>query len=127
MFFPTVSVMVARFSSVTFSFSSNFSSSASSSSSSSSSAFLWLSTSAVQLTVPIGDDGQLMSSGPPDGPSYDFVQAQFNFFFACGALFSVLFVAFLFSVRQTFPLAFRSSFPFCFPLVTFLTVGSSEA
>ncbi len=26
---------------------------------------LWLSTNAVQLTVPIGDDGQLMSGGPP--------------------------------------------------------------
>ena len=26
---------------------------------------LWLSTSAVQLTVPIGDDDQLMSGGPP--------------------------------------------------------------
>ena len=26
---------------------------------------LWLSTNAVQLAVPIGDDGQLMSFGPP--------------------------------------------------------------
>ena len=26
---------------------------------------LWLSANAVQLTVPIGDDGQLMSGGPP--------------------------------------------------------------
>ena len=61
--FPTVSVAVVRFSSVT-------------SRSRSSSAFflrigddgqlmsvLWLSTDAVQLAIPIGDDGQLMSGG----------------------------------------------------------------
>ena len=53
------------------------------------------------------------------GPSYDIVQMQFNFFFACGALFSVLrlhssgILVRLFrssSVLQTFPFLFRSSF-----------------
>ena len=33
--------------------------------SSSSSLILWLSPRAVQLTVPIGNDGQLMSGAPP--------------------------------------------------------------
>ena len=38
---------------------------------------LWLSTNAVQLTAPIGDDGQLMSS-PEARPSYGLVQTQYS-------------------------------------------------
>ena len=90
---------------------------------------LWLSTNAVQLTVPIGEDGQLMSGGSPVlWLSTNAVQffcrqrralfrSSFAFPFSVRQAFSVT-ISFLFSALQTFPLAFRSSFPFFFPLVT---------
>ena len=69
---------------------------------------LWLSTDAVQLAVPIGDDGQLMSGHlRASRPSYGLVQMQFKFFFACGALFFVL----LLRSSATLFRLFRSSFP----------------
>ena len=87
------------------------------------------------------------------GPSYGFVQMQFNFFVACGGLLFVLFCIplfrssdfsvpswFVFSFLQAFPFLFRSSFcpsdfpvpirssfPFFFPLVIFETVGFSDS
>ena len=73
---------------------------------------LWLSTDAVQLTVPIGDDGQLMSDASGAPPVLGLSTAAIQF--VCRlrrALFRSSF-AFLFSVRQTFPFQFRSSFPF---------------
>ena len=55
LFFRTVSVVVLRFSSVTFFLFFSFFSSV-----------LWLTAHAVgELTVPVGDDGQLMSGGSP--------------------------------------------------------------
>ena len=51
---------------------------------------LWLSTNAVQLTVPVGDDGQRCPAALVPGPSYDRLHMQFKIFFACGTLFSVL-------------------------------------
>ena len=122
----------------------------------------------VQLTAPIGDDGQLMSSASFPWPVlwlstsavqfvlrlrrslfhsffciplfrssdfsvpisflFSFLQT-FPFLFCSSFLLFRLFrsYSFLFSARQTFPLVFRSSFPFFFPLVTFWTVGFSEA
>ena len=125
MYFPTVSVVVVRFMSVT-SFSSFLSSA---------SPVLWLSTHAVQLTVPIGDDGQLMSCGWPvlwlstHAVQLTVPKGDDGQLMSCGwpvlwlsthaiqfilrlrrALFRSSF-AFLFSFRQTFPFLFRSSFP----------------
>ena len=51
---------------------------------------LWLSTDAVQLTAPIGDDGQLMSGGSGGWPVLWLSTNAVHFFLACGALFSVL-------------------------------------
>ena len=72
---------------------------------------LWLSTNAVQLTVLVGDDGQLMSTEAPVAPvarpSYGLVQMQFNLFFACGAPVFVL----LLHLFLSFVKLFRSSFP----------------
>ena len=68
---------------------------------------LWLSTHAVQLTVPIGDDGQLMSWGPP--VLWLSTHAVQLFRRLRRALFRSSF-AFLSSVRQTLPFLFRSSF-----------------
>ena len=73
---------------------------------------LWLSTNAVQLTIPIGDDGQLMSAPlrRPARPMLSTNAVQFVLRLR-RALFRSSF-AFLFSVRQTFPFLFRSPFHF---------------
>ena len=70
---------------------------------------LWLSTNAVQLTVPIGDDGQLMSGGSGAPPVLWLSTNKVQFFRRPRrALFRLSF-AFLFYTRQTFPFFFRSS------------------
>ncbi len=83
-FFPTVSVVVVRFSSDSFLLPSFLPSSSSSSSAPPPSPpspppppppLLLLLPNAVQLTVPIGDDGQRC---PVAGPSYDIVQMQYS-------------------------------------------------
>ena len=72
----------------------------------------WLSTNAVQLAVPIGDDGQLMSGGCSGRPVLWLSTHAVQFFRRLRrALFRSSF-AFLFFVRQTFPFPFGSSFPF---------------
>ena len=101
-------------------------------------------TNAVQLTVPVGDDGQLMSCPWPvlwlstncstaDIPVFrlsnfsvpisflfSFLQT-FPFLFCSSGLFFRLFrsYSFLFSALQIFPLVCCPSFPFFFPFVNF--------
>ena len=80
---------------------------------------LWLSTHAVQLTVPIGDDGTLMSC-VYCGPTVPWLCADaVQFFLRLRRALFCSSFAFLFSVRQTFPFLFRSSSSFFLPLVTF--------
>ena len=69
---------------------------------------LWLSTNAVQLAVPIGDDGQLMSVGWP--VLWLSASAAKNFRRLRRALFRSSFVFLRYSL-QTFPFLFRSLFP----------------
>ena len=76
---------------------------------------LWLSTNAVQLSVPIGDDGQQMSGGS-GGPPVLWLStnaSQFSLRLR-RAVFRSSF-AFLLSIRQTFPFLVR-----CLPLFRFV-------
>ena len=89
---------------------------------------LWLSANAVQLTAPIGDDGQLMSGASGGSCGWPVLRLSTNallqtfpFLFCSSFPLVRLFrsYSFLFSALQTFPLVLRSSFPFFFALVTF--------
>ena len=73
---------------------------------------LWLSTHAVQLTAPIGDDGQLMSGASGARPVLWLSTHAVQFFRRLRRALFRSSFAFLFFVRQTFPFPFGSSFPF---------------
>ena len=74
---------------------------------------LWLSTNAVQLTVPIGDDGQLMSGGSGGRPVLWLSTNAVQFFLRLRRALFRSSLAFLRYTLQTFPLLRRSSSSLC--------------